>query len=51
MFGDNNINNKRKKQFERRETRSKRQGIKKLNSYIEYLLSRRKDKDILDGNC
>ena len=46
VFNDNNINNNRKKKFERRETRSKSQAIKKLNSDIEYLLSRRKDKDI-----
>ena len=42
---DNNKNNK-KKNFERRETRSKSQITKKLDSGIEYMLSRRKDKDI-----
>ena len=39
-------NNKTKKHFERRETRSKSQITKKLDSGIEYMLSRRKDKDI-----
>ena len=39
-------NNKTNKHFERRETRSKSQITKKLDSGIEYMLSRRKDKDI-----